>query len=147
MLNLNGFEYQKQRPTIQMAPLIDIVFLTLVFFMTLSIFNQLESELSISVPKAKESKEAVRSPGEIIINITKDGRVVVNQRTLNHEELQNMLRRISTLFPNQPVIIRADEDTYHKFVINVLDACAGANIWNISFSTTKEERKKAEKKS
>jgi biopolymer transport protein ExbD len=50
-----------------------------------------------------------------------------------------MLRRISTLFPNQPVIIRADEQTYHKFVIKVLDACAGADIWNISFSTIKEE--------
>jgi len=142
MLNLSGFHYQKEKPTIQMAPLIDIVFLTLVFFMTLSIFNQLESELSITVPKAKESKEAVRSPGEIIINITKDGAVIVNQRRLEDSDLQEMLKRISALFPNQPVIIRADENTYHKFVINVLNACAGANIWNISFATTKEDTKK-----
>jgi len=139
MPKFDASEYQKQRPTIQMAPLIDIVFLTLIFFMTLSIFNQLESELNISIPKAKESKEAMRSPGEIIINITKDGSVIVNQKKLTHNNLQNMLKRISMLFPNQPVIIRADENTYHKFVINVLDACASADIWNISFSTTKEE--------
>ncbi len=139
MPKFDASEYQKQRPTIQMAPLIDIVFLTLIFFMTLSIFNQLESELNISIPKAKESKEAMRSPGEIIINITKEGSVIVNQKKLTHNNLQNMLKRISTLFPNQPVIIRADENTYHKFVINVLDACASADIWNISFSTTKEE--------
>jgi len=98
--------------------------------------------LSITVPKAKESKEAVRSPGEIIINITKDGAVIVNQRRLEDSDLQEMLKRISALFPNQPVIIRADENTYHKFVINVLNACAGANIWNISFATTKEDTKK-----
>ena len=139
MPKFDGSEYQKQRPTIQMAPLIDIVFLTLIFFMTLSIFTQLESELNISIPKAKESKETMRSPGEIIINITKDGSVIVNQKKLTYNNLQNMLKRISTLFPNQPVIIRADENTYHKFVINVLDACASADIWNISFSTTKEE--------
>jgi biopolymer transport protein ExbD len=132
-------ELQQERPIIQMAPLIDIVFLTLIFFMTLSIFTQLESELNISVPKAKESKEAVRSPGEIVINVDKEGTVVVNQRLLDYEELKSMLKRISTLFPNQPVIIRADEQTYHRSVIKVLDACAGADIWNISFSTIKEK--------
>ena len=138
-VNLDVSDYQKQKPVVQMAPLIDIVFLTLIFFMTLSIFNQLESEISVSVPKAKESKEIVRSPGEIIINILKDGTVIVNQKKLSYEELKNMLRSISTLFPDQPVIIRADEKTYHKFVVEVLDACAGADIWNVAFATIKEE--------
>ena len=138
-VNLDVSEYQKQRPTIQIAPLIDIVFLTLIFFMVLSIFQQLESEISITVPKAKESKEIVRSPGEIIINIMKDGAVIVNQKRLSYEELEDMLQRISTLFPDQPVIIRADEKTYHKFVVKVLDACASADIWNVSFATLKEE--------
>jgi len=140
MLNLSGSDQFKQKPSVQMAPLIDIVFLTLIFFMTLSIFHQLESELSISVPKATESKEAVRSPGEIIINVAKNGDIILNQRKLSYDDLEKMLNRISKLYKNQPVIIRADESTYHKYVINVLDACAGANIWNISFSTLKEER-------
>lgn len=134
-------EYQKQKPIVQMAPLIDIVFLTLIFFMTLSIFNQLESEINISVPKAKESKEIVRSPGEIIINVSKDGDVIVNQRRLTYEELAGMLTKISKLFPAQPVIIRADEKTYHKFIIKTLDACASADIWNVSFATRKDEDK------
>lgn len=128
-------EYQQQRPMIQMAPLIDIIFLTLVFFMTLSIFNQLETELNISVPDSQESKEAMRSPGEVIINLTKEGRIVVNQRELSMQDLEVMLKKVSALFPNQSVIIRADEKTYHKDVINVLDACAAADIWDISFST------------
>ena len=138
-VNLRISEYQKQRPSIQIAPLIDIVFLTLIFFMVLSIFNQLESEISISVPKARESKETVRGPGEIIINIKKDGTVIVNQKRLSHEKLEKMLKKISALFPNQPVIIRADEETYHKYVVKVLDACAGADIWNVSFATIKEK--------
>jgi biopolymer transport protein ExbD len=139
MAKIDVSEFQKTKPVVQMAPLIDIVFLTLIFFMTLSIFGQMESELNISVPKAKEAKDTVRGAGEIIINVTKEGKVIVNQRVLSHAELTDMLRRVSTLFPNQPVIIRADEKTFHKFVVSVLDACAGANIWNIAFSTTKEE--------
>jgi len=138
-VNLHISDYQKQRPVIQMAPLIDIIFLILIFFMVLSIFNQLESEISISVPKARESEEIVRSPGEIIINIMKDGSIIVNQKRLTYENLEKMLQKISTLFPNQPVIIRADEKTYHKYVVKVLDACAGADIWNVSFATLKED--------
>ena len=132
-------EYSRQKPVIQMAPLIDIIFLTLIFFMTLSVFNQLESELNISVPKAKESREVMRSPGEVIINITKEGTIIVNQQTLSYQQLSKMLDKISGMFPHQAVIVRADEETFHKFVVKVLDVCAHADIWNISFSTTKED--------
>lgn len=134
-------EYQKQRPVVQMAPLIDIVFLTLVFFMTVSVFNQMETELNISVPKTKVAAEASRSAGDIIINISKEGRFIVNQKELDLVALEDMLKRVAKLFPNQQVIIRADEKTYHKFVVQALDACAGANIWDISFSTINEDKK------
>jgi biopolymer transport protein ExbD len=64
---------------------------------------------------------------------------VVNQRELDHGRLKDMLVRISELYKGQPVIIRADQDTYHRHVIKVLDICAGANIWNVSFATMREE--------
>ncbi|MFC1510368.1 ExbD/TolR family protein [Candidatus Omnitrophota bacterium] len=128
-------EYEKSRPVIQMAPLIDIIFLTLIFFMTLSVYGQMESEINISVPKSKTSTEVVRSPGEIIINITRDGAFIVNQKRLDVDGLEVMLKKVSNLFPDQPVIIRADENTIHKHVVQVLDSCAMANIWDISFST------------
>ena len=128
--------YQQQRPEIQMAPLIDIIFLTLVFFMTLSVFAQLESEINISVPKSETAKEVMRSPGEVIINVTKEGKFIVNQKLLEAQELESMLVKVSSLFPDQPVIIRADEQTMHKHIVRVLDACAGANIWDISFAAT-----------
>jgi len=131
--------YQQERPVIQMAPLMDIIFLTLVFFMTLSVFAQLESEIDISVPKSQTAKEVMRSPGEIIINVTKDGRFIVNQNLVGIEGLSELLIKVSTLFPDQPVIIRADEETMHKHIVQVLDACARANIWDISFATTTYE--------
>ena len=141
MLKFNPSEYQKQGPVIQIAPLIDIVFLTLIFFMTISVFSQLESEINISVPTAKQGQPPLRGPGEIIINITKEGKVIVNQKEVSYHKLEEMLKRVSELFPNQPIIIRADKLTYHKFVVKVLDICARANIWNISFSVIKQKDK------
>ncbi|MBF0532915.1 MAG: biopolymer transporter ExbD [Candidatus Omnitrophica bacterium] len=142
MLKLAPNEQIRQKPVIQMVPLVDILFFTLIFFMCVSIYAQMEAELTITVPKAKYSKEDLRNPGEIIINVNKDGRVVVNQKSLAENELGGMLKKVSALFPNQAVIIRADERTMHKYVVNVLDACASANIWNISFATIKENLKK-----
>ena len=130
----------QERPTVSMAPLIDIIFLTLIFFMTLSVYAQLESEINISVPKSETSTEVVRSAGEIMINITKTGEYIVNQEKVNTQELEIMLKRISNLFPDQPVIIRADEETVHKHIVGVLDACAKANIWDISFATITAEK-------
>ena len=132
-------EYERQGPVIQMVPLIDILFFTLIFFMSLSVFYQQESELNITVPKATQAKDTLRTPGQIIVNINKNGKFVINQQTLTIEELEEMLKRVATLFPNQPVIIRADEKTYHQYVVKVLDACAKADIWDISISTMKEQ--------
>lgn len=131
-----------ERPMIQMAPLIDVVFLLLIFFMASSIFYQFESEIDINVPTAKESSSMERTPGEIIINVRKDGTIVVNQRTLSEDELKVMLTRVSSMYKGQPVIVRADGETYHKDIVNVLDVCAGADIWNVSFATMEEDRKK-----
>lgn len=135
----SGKQAIMERPVIQMAPLIDVVFLLLIFFMSASIFHQLETEINITVPSANESTETKRAPGEIIINIRKDGTIIVNQRQMDHAELERMLRRISELYKGQPVIIRADRETFHKDVIKVLDICAGAGIWNVSFATMKED--------
>lgn len=134
-------QFVVERPVIQMTPLIDMVFLTLIFFMSAFVFYELENELDISVPPAEESHEIQRSPGEIIINIRKDGAVVVNQREMGYDELKKLLARVAGMYKGQPVIIRGDQETQHKYVIKVLDICAASNIWNISFATMKEEGK------
>ena len=134
-------EYQKQRPIIQLAPLVDIAFWALIFFMAIAAMNQMESVVNITVPKSSSSTEQAASAGKIIINVTKEGRFIVNQQELNSSALEERLKKVSQLFPNQQVIIRADELAYHKYVIQALDACMRSNITDVSFSTVKEENK------
>jgi biopolymer transport protein ExbD len=139
MPKIDVSEYQKNRPMIQLAPLVDIAFWALMFFMIIAVFNQMEVQVSLTLPKSKTAIQSGQSAGKIVINITKDGRFIVNQKEYTSNSLAGMLREVSKLFPNQQVIIRADELSYHKYVIQALDACGRSNLSDISFSTIKDE--------
>jgi biopolymer transport protein ExbD len=135
-------EFQKQRPMVQLAPLVDIAFWALMFFMIIAVYNQMEVQVSLNLPKSQTAVQSAQSSGKIVINITKDGRFIVNQKEYTPNGLSLMLRQVSKLFPSQQVIIRADELTYHKYVIQALDACSLSNLSDISFSTIKDESSK-----
>ena len=139
MIKFQPSEYVKQRPSIQMTSMIDIMFINLLFFMALFVYFHFESELNISVPKATASVESNFVPEDIIVNITKEGTIIVNQKTLRPDGLAALLNKTTKLYPGQSVIVRADQKAYHESVIRVLDLCAKAKIWNISFATSKEK--------
>jgi len=130
-------------PTFQMTSMMDIIFLILFFFVTTSIYSQWENEINITLPTAQSGKAPSRLPGEIIINIAKDGRVSVNQQDLTLEALKARLDRLARYFPGQPVVLRADKETRYDHVIRVIDACRKADIWNFSMATTSDEKKAA----
>jgi biopolymer transport protein ExbD len=129
-------DYKADVPGFQIAPMIDVVFLLLCFFVASQIFSQWEMSIDIQLPTAESAVAPDRLPGEIIINVFEDGRVVVNQQTFDKAGLTALLSRIVELFPGQPVLIRADKGTDYEHVITVLDLCRSVDIWNISFATT-----------
>lgn len=140
-MNFRG-KYKPETVGFQIAPMIDVVFLLLCFFVTSQVFTQWETEIDIQLPSAAKSEMNPRLPGEIILNIHKDGTVVVNSRWLSEKELNVLLRGLvdeKTGFPGQPVLLRADRETAYAHVIRVLDLCAQHDIWNIAFATVKAD--------
>jgi len=123
---------------LQLVSLIDVLFVTLSFFMALSLHFNFESELNVSVPSSKSGVEMPMASEDIVINILRDGTVIVNQKKLSLEQLELLLKKTADLYPSQGVVLRADEKTFHQNVVRVLDTCSGAKIWNISFATNKE---------
>ena len=119
----------------QMAPMVDIIFLLLIFFMASSIFAQWERKLDIEVPTADSNIAGARQPGEIIVNLDDKGKLFVNNVELSVERLESLLGQVAKMFPDQPVIIRADAKTFHESVIEVLDICRKVDIRNVSFAT------------
>ncbi len=139
-MNFRG-KYRPENVGFQITPMIDVVFLLLCFFVTSQVFTQWEAEIDITLPTAKTSQIEQRLPGEIILNIFKNGDVVVNSRKLGETELLGLLQRLAKLFPNQQVLIRADQLAAYGHVIRVLDLCKQCDIWNISFATGTGEEK------
>lgn len=128
-------QVKAEAPGFQLAPMIDIVFLLLFFFVTSQIFAQWETEIDITLPTAQTGQTPQRLPGEIIINIRPGGEMVVNAQRVDEAQLSSTLSRLTELFPGQAVLIRADKRTPYEHVIRVLDLCRQADIWNISFAT------------
>ena len=125
---------------VPVAPLIDIVFLTLVFFMVTSVYATLESEVDITLPTADTAVIDDRAQGEIYINLRDDGRIILNRREVELDELQDILNRVATYFHGGAVIIRGDRDANLGMAIAILDSCRKADIQNVSFAALPEER-------
>ncbi|MFT5468029.1 MAG: biopolymer transport protein ExbD [Verrucomicrobiales bacterium] len=123
----------------QLAPMIDVVFLLLIFFIVSWNFARFEAEIDISVPNAETAEVTPRAPGEIIINVNKTGDVKINGTLMSTEQLLERLLRLSKKFPNQPVILRGDKETAFTHVMKVLDTCQKAGIWNVAFAAEKPQ--------
>ncbi len=124
---------------IQIAPMVDIVFLLLIFFLVTWNFARYETELDVKVPTAREGKETRRSVGEVILNVKRDGTIVMNRRELSPDQLREALSRIAQLYPDQAVVLRGDQEADYRHIVDVLDVCRSANIWNVAFATGKPE--------
>ena len=133
--------FRSRAASVQMASLMDVIFLLLCFFVTSSVFSQWETEISIALPTAKSSTVPGRMPGEIILNVAADGNVTVNGQKLSLAEVTERLTRIAKLYPGQPVVIRADKTTKYEALVSVIDACRTADVWNFSLATKDEEDK------
>lgn len=123
----------------QIAPLIDIVFLLLIFFIATYALAQIERELDVKLPDSKSAEQQVSRLNDLVVNIGPDGNIVVNRQALETADLLQRLQRLATFGTVPNVIIRADEACQHKFVVRVMDVCAAANVQNIYFSTRREE--------
>ena len=121
-----------------MVPLIDIVFLTLVFFMVTSVYSTLESEIDITLPTASTAELDERMQGEIFINLREDGQIVLNGHEVDLEGLQKILGRVAQSFPGGSVIIRGDRKADLGRALAILNACRIADIQNISFAALPE---------
>jgi len=134
-----GRRFEEEAETIPMAPLIDIVFLTLVFFITIATYATLESEVDIDLPTASSAVQTDRTLSEIYINLRDDGRIILNNREMTVEQLQDVLNRVAELAPGGAVIIRGDRSAALGQAISILNCCRNADISNVSFAALTEE--------
>jgi biopolymer transport protein ExbD len=135
-MNLRG-RAPLPHPGIQLAPLVDVLLLLLIFFLLTWNAARNENELDVRVPKASAAKEKSAPIGDVVVNVKVDGNVVVNRRTLTAPELSELLKGLVRLNSEQAVVIRGDEAGAYKNIIGILNICTEAGITNVAFATAK----------
>ena len=109
-----------------LAPMIDVVFLLLIFFIATMQFSQSERELNVSVPVAEEGADAHQTVGEIIVNVRESGEVLVDNAVMTQEQLFAKLTRIAAVHKNQAIRIRGDGKVEYQKIVEVIDVCQKA---------------------
>ena len=124
---------------IQLAPMIDIVFLLLIFFLVTWQFSRSEQDSRVKVPTSSQGREESRAISEINVNIRENGEVVINGENLTESQLLTKLQAIVEVHQNQPVRLRGDGNITYQTLMGVIDICQQAGIWNISFATRRPD--------
>ena len=122
--------------SLSMTPLIDIVFLLLIFFLVATRFAQEDRELDVLLPSASEAKPLIVQPKELFVNVDKDGQFYVNGKIITAEEVEHVLRQAIADNPvSQSVIIRADRRVEFDYVVTVMNLCNRVGILDYTVST------------
>lgn len=132
------------KPGLSIAPMIDVVFLLLIYFMVSSTLERQEADLSFQLPGTVEQDEPMEIPDEQVIEIRSDGQVVVNDYPYDGPDSEKLIELTAMLSRFREageankaeaiVTISPDEAVPHRQVVKVMDACSVAGIKSVNFA-------------
>lgn len=127
---------RSQEVGVDLTPLIDVVFLLLIFFMVSTTFTR-ESHLTVELPEAKGQKsEAAVKQIDVVINA--QGQYYVNDKPLINSKLatlQRAIRELSDGDTSMPFVITADAQTAHEYVVRAMDVAGRLGFSKLSITT------------
>ena len=125
MVRSNG---SQMSASIELTPIIDMVFLLLIFFLVATTFHQTEREMQIALPASQSAGPISATLREIIINVDVEGQIFVSGRKMDAEDLRVLVRDAVAANPQQKVTVRGDRHTAYANIVRVLDICKGNGI-------------------
>lgn len=128
---------RSEEPDVNLTPLIDVVFILLIFFMVSTTFQR-ESEIKIELPEASaEPVEAEKDVLEIVVDA--DGRYFIDEQQVVNTELATLKKAIARFMGDRkelPVVIRADRRTPYEAVVRAMDATSQLGLVQMSLATS-----------
>ncbi|PLX42091.1 MAG: biopolymer transporter ExbD [Deltaproteobacteria bacterium] len=130
----------KRRDVVAMdlTPLIDVVFLLLIFFMLSTTFI-VSPGIKVDLPKA-EGSTVQQGSGDIRVKISSTGEIYLDDQAVNAESLEVSLREKADANPQTMVVIEADASAQHKFVVEVMDTARSAGLTKLAIATKQKEQ-------
>ncbi|MEX2474840.1 ExbD/TolR family protein [Marinobacter sp.] len=131
---------RSQEVGVDLTPLIDVVFLLLIFFMVSTTFTR-ESHMQVELPEASSEARTESEVREIDVVINAEGQYILNERTLVNNRRETLERAVSELSEGDtslPYIITADASTAHEFVVRAMDVAGRLGFAKLSITTERE---------
>ena len=114
--------------TVEMTPLIDIMFTLIIFFLATATFQEEERDIEINVPSNTSGKTLSTAPKLIVINVKQDGTYKLGAQSMRLDNIKLKLRAAAEEDPEQRVLVRADGEARHKHVAAAVAAAKGSGI-------------------
>jgi biopolymer transport protein ExbD len=114
--------------SIELTPIIDMVFLLLIFFLVATTFHQTEREMQIALPAASSAAPISATLREIIINVDVEGQIFVSGRRIEADDLRTLITEAVASNPEQKATVRGDRHTAYANIVRVLDICKGSGV-------------------
>jgi biopolymer transport protein ExbD len=133
-------------PEFQIAPMIDILLVLLVFFMSISSTEVLQQNQNVDLPVAKEAKDKPKQipDGQVIVNVlyvplNNATTIEVDERPLTIQELGPFLKSKVAKAPQMRVLVRADKEVRYEFIRQLLESVGLSGIGNVTFSVVDKD--------
>ena len=123
-----------EQPSLNLTPMIDVVFLLIIFFMVGTKFTELERKIKLQVPQVAEVKALSPAPEKRVINVHRDGQITLDREDVNLDQLVERLQRARGEYAELGVLVRGDAEGAFQNVAEVLGACRRAGISDMGIS-------------
>ena len=117
-----------EEPDLNLTPMIDIVFLLIIFFMVGTRFTEIEREFDVQLPAVADAPPLTSLPDEIVVNVQKSGELQVDGKQRSWTELETDLIAARKRYADQIVVVRADGEGPYQNVADVLAVCRRAGV-------------------
>ncbi len=130
------FSSQRHRAPLflDLTPLIDVVFLLLIFFMVSTTFVTDATGMRVDLPRSS-SQEAIPEGSDLTLQLESDGSVTLDDRSLSSAQLSAELRKAAEADPNTLIVLRADTELAHGRVVEVMDLARGIGLTSFAIAT------------
>jgi biopolymer transport protein ExbD len=122
---------------INLTPMIDIVFLLIIFFMVGTHFtklNEAERDIKLQVPAVSDAEALTSAPRKRIINVYQDGQIILDKKPVSLDELQTELATARQQYQKLGVVVRGDGDGRYQRVAEVIATCRKADISDLNIA-------------
>jgi biopolymer transport protein ExbD len=126
--------HMDEQPTLNLTPMIDIVFLLIIFFMVGTKFTELERKIGLQVPEVTDHGALTAAPEKRVVNVYRDGTITLDRESVTLDELKSRLAAAREQYEDLGVLIRGDGEGPYQNVANVFNACKRAGIGQLAIS-------------